>query len=358
LHAENSSGGIWHIKDLQALRSHRLIGTSRQITELIQNARQASNSNHVVLILGESGTGKTTVASVIHDESPRARKPFIEVNCAAVPETLIESELFGYEKGAFTSAVARKPGLFEAANEGTIFLDEIGDLKLELQAKLLTAIEQRKIRRLGSTHEIKCDVRIIAASSRDLQEMVAEGTFREDLYYRLAVLEITVPPLREHREDIPLLVHHRLMNEKASQTADILDIDDGAMNQLMSYDWPGNVRQLHNVIARLFVHAETGRPITRADVRNQLRRFNRYNTEAPPISQPILLPIECRKLLPGESIQQFTARVKRSLIRTVRNKTGGMTAASARLQMDRTALSKLNTKLNASIKEQAAITIE
>jgi transcriptional regulator with PAS, ATPase and Fis domain len=318
--AEKSNGTSEQSISPGALNSLRLIGTSTQVMELVHNARRAANSNHVVLILGESGTGKTTVASMIHDEGQRASKPFVEVNCAAVPETLIESELFGYEKGAFTSAVARKRGLFEAANEGTLFLDEIGELKLELQAKLLTAIEQRKIRRLGGTHQINCDVRIVAASSRDLQEMVAEGTFREDLYYRLAVLEITVPPLREHREDIPLLVRSRLANERNSDhTAKTLDVGDEAMNELMAYDWPGNVRQLHNVIARLCVQAEVGGRVTGADVRKQLGRFNAHSTNGAltSISGTILLPMECRKLLPGESIQQFTARVKQLLIRTV-----------------------------------------
>ena len=359
--AENSSGAGGQYEALEPLGSMRMIGSSAQITELIRDARRAATSSHVVLILGESGTGKTTVASMIHDESQRASKPFVEVNCAAVPETLIESELFGYEKGAFTGAVARKHGLFEAANEGTLFLDEIGELRLELQAKLLTAIEQRKIRRLGGTHQIKCDVRIIAASSRDLQEMVAEGKFREDLYYRLAVLEIMVPPLREHLEDIPLLVRSRLTNErKSDHTINTLEVGDDAMNELMAYDWPGNVRQLHNVIARLCVHSDLGGYITRADVRKQLGRFSGHatNPALTSISGTILLPMDCRKLLPGESIQQFIARVKRSLIRTVRNKTGGMTAASARLQMDRTALSKLNRKLNTSIKGQVAITVD
>ena len=185
------------VKEQAPLQFTEMLGTSEQMQVLMADINRAAPSNHVVLIHGESGTGKTTAASMIHKRSPRASRPFVDINCAAIPEALVESELFGYEKGAFTGAVGAKMGLFELADQGTLFLDEIVELKLELQAKLLTAIEQQKIRRLGGTVDIKCDLRIIAASSRDLQRMVVEGKFREDLYYRLAVLEIAVPPLRD-----------------------------------------------------------------------------------------------------------------------------------------------------------------
>src|SRR5581483_5210031 len=194
--------------------SPKMIGESPAMSELHAAIRRAARSVHVTLIIGESGTGKTTAASMIHEQSSRAGKPFVDINCAAFPETLIESELFGYEKGAFTGANATKKGLFEAADGGTLFLDEIGEMKLELQAKLLKAIEQQKIRRVGGTKDVQCDVRIIAASSRNLQDMVTEGKFREDLFYRLAVLEVPIAPLRDRREDIPGLIKDRLTYEQ------------------------------------------------------------------------------------------------------------------------------------------------
>src|SRR6266849_5386710 len=235
-----------------AATDRQMIGTSAEMKELDADISRAARSNHVVLIIGESGTGKTTAAALIHQRSPRAAKPFIDINSAALPETLIESELFGYEKGAFTGAVATKKGLFELAEEGTLFLDEIGDMKLELQAKLLKAIEQQKIRRLGGTKDIQCNVRIIAASARNLQQMVSEGKFREDLYYRLAVLEVPIAPLRQRREDIALLVHDRLVwEQQLASVPTLLEIEDEAVAELVVYDWPGNIRQLHNVLSRL-----------------------------------------------------------------------------------------------------------
>ena len=335
--------------DQDKTHSQSLLGTSKQVQNLIVDIQRAAHSKHIVLILGESGTGKTTAASVIHEQSCRADKPFIHLNCGVVPDTLMESELFGYEKGAFTGAVARKQGLFEAASGGTLFFDEIAELKLELQAKLLTAIEQRRIRRVGGLNEIKCDVRIMAASSSDLQQMVAEGKFREDLYYRLAVLEIVVPPLREHREDIPLLIRNRLVEEyQAGHTPNLLHVDEEALQELMCYDWPGNVRQLHNIVARLTAHADNTDRINRSDVQEQLVRFKarRMNGLTSSTDGAILLPADCRKLLPGESLRQFTVRIKTELIKSVRIHTGGMAAASLRLRTDRTALSKLQTRLN------------
>jgi transcriptional regulator with PAS, ATPase and Fis domain len=301
------------------------------------------------LILGESGTGKTTAASVIHERGPRANKPFVNVNCAAIPDSLVESELFGYEKGAFTGAVGSKKGLFELADQGTLFLDEIGELKIELQAKLLTAIEQQKIRRLGGTVDIKCNVRIIVASSHDLQQMVVEGNFREDLYYRLAVLDISIPPLRDRREDIPILVRDRLIHEpQRSGILGAIEMEDAAIKELATYHWPGNIRQLHNVIARLSTHADKNTPITAGSARKEIARFNHTSNKSRSRNdESIFLPAECRKLLPGESLQQFSARVKRIVIETVRDSTGSMKAASVRLDFERSALTKLLSRLSA-----------
>jgi transcriptional regulator with PAS, ATPase and Fis domain len=327
----------------------KMLGASKQMQELISDIDRAARSAHAVLILGESGTGKTTAASMIHECSPRAAKPFVDINCAAIPDSLVESELFGYEKGAFTGAVGSKKGLFELADQGTLFLDEIGELKFELQAKLLAAIEQQKFRRLGGTVDIKCNVRIIVASSRDLQRMVVEGKFREDLYYRLAVLEISIPPLRDRREDIPLLVHDRLIHEQQrSSIQGAVEIEDAAIRELTTYHWPGNIRQLHNVIARLTTRAEKNKALTAGSVRKEIERFERTSNKSLTTNdESILLPAECRMLLPGESLKQFNARVNRKVIETVRDCTGSMKAASARLDFDRSALSKLLSRLSA-----------
>jgi two-component system, NtrC family, response regulator AtoC len=329
--------------------STKMLGASKQMQELISDIDRAARSAHVVLILGESGTGKTTAASMIHERSPRAAKPFVDINCAAIPDSLVESELFGYEKGAFTGAFGSKRGLFELADQGTLLLDEIGELKFELQAKLLTAIEQQKFRRLGGTVDIKCNVRIIVASSRDLQRMVIEGKFREDLYYRLAVLEISIPPLRDRREDVPILVHDRLIHEQhRSGILGTIEIEDAAIRELTTYHWPGNIRQLHNVIARLTTRVEKNKALTAGSVRKEIERFERTSNKSLTTNdESILLPAECRMLLPGESLKQFSARVKRKVIETVRDCTGSMTAASARLDFERSALSKLLSRLSA-----------
>jgi transcriptional regulator with PAS, ATPase and Fis domain len=326
-----------------------MLGVSDRMKEMIADIERAARSTHVVLILGESGTGKTTAAYMIHERSTRAVKPFIDINCAAIPDTLMESELFGHEKGAFTGATASKRGLFELADQGTLLLDEIGELKLELQAKLLTAIEQKKIRRLGGTKDIKCDIRIIAASSRNLEQMVAQGKFREDLYYRLSVLEVQISPLRDRSQDIPTLVRDRFINEQQrAALPSPFEIEDGGMSELIGYYWPGNIRQLHNVIARLATRAEYGKPITRAAVQKELARFVHESTRRSLLKndQPVFLPGDCSVLLPGESLQQFTVRVKRTLIETVRGCAGSMTATSVRLDFDRSALTKLLSRLS------------
>lgn len=339
-----------------------MLGVSNQMRELISDIERAARSTHVVLIMGETGTGKTTAAYMIHERSARATKPFVDINCAAIPDTLIESELFGYERGAFTGAIASKQGLFEVANRGTLFLDEVEELKLELQAKLLTAIERQKIRRIGGTAEIECDVRIIAASSCDLQRMVVEKKFREDLYYRLDVLEIPIPPLRDRSVDIPILVRDRLIREqKRSAIPRIIEIEDAAIEQLTAYEWPGNIRQLHNVIARLTTRIENGMPITARAVSKEISRFKDVPKEAtqsvvtaecafndigvPQDNQSIVLPPECCMLWPDESLHEYTKRVKRHVIETVRDYTGNMTAASVRLKYHRTALSSLLSQL-------------
>jgi Nif-specific regulatory protein len=227
-----------------------IIGNSGPMRQVYEQVAQVARTNTTVLIRGESGTGKELIAHAIHYNSPRAQKPFIKVSCAALPDTLIESELFGYEKGAFTGAQARKKGRFEMAEGGTIFLDEIGDINLSTQVKLLRVLQEREFERLGGTETIKVNVRLIAATNKDLEKAIAEGTFREDLYYRLNVFTIFVPPLRERKPDVLLLADHFLEKYALEHGKNIKRISTPAIDMLMSYHWPGNVRELENTIER------------------------------------------------------------------------------------------------------------
>ena len=232
-----------------------IVTKSEKIFEIIDIVKNVANTPATVLLTGESGVGKEVFAKAIHQLSDRANRPFIKINCAAIPEDLLESELFGYEKGAFTGANQTKKGKFELANGGTILLDEIGDMPLSLQAKILRVLQEKEIERIGGSKPIKIDVRIIASTNKDLEKMVYEGTFREDLYYRLNVIHIHIPPLRERKEDIPLLIYYfldkfgKIYNKK-------LNISDKLIDILSEYDWPGNVRQLQNTIERMVILAK------------------------------------------------------------------------------------------------------
>jgi two-component system response regulator PilR (NtrC family) len=236
------------------LRSHSrnrtIIGNSHAIRRVFELIEQVSDSTANVLISGESGTGKEVVARSIHQTGPRSGRPFIAVNCAAIPETLLESELFGHVKGAFTGAVQNRAGLFESADEGTLFLDEVGELTLPVQVKVLRAIQEKTFRRVGGSTDAKANVRILAASNRHLEDDVASGRFREDLYYRLNVIEIPLPPLRERPDDIPLLVAHFIEKHATELEKSVTHIDEAAMARLMEYRFPGNVRELENVVER------------------------------------------------------------------------------------------------------------
>ena len=232
-----------------------IVGAHGRMEEIFKIVRRVAPTNSTVLVYGESGTGKELFAKSIHYNSPRKNKPFFAINCAAIPETLLESELFGYEKGAFTGALALRVGLFEQANGSSLFLDEIGDLTLSTQAKLLRALQEREIRRIGGKENIKLDVRIITATNKKLEEEISKGSFREDLYYRLNVIAFTVPPLRDRATDIPLLVEHfltRLNGDHGKKKV----ITKEALQLLMRYFWPGNVRQLESVIERAYVMCE------------------------------------------------------------------------------------------------------
>ena len=247
-------------KQLEDLRAKgQVIGASPAFRRMVTLVEQVADSSASVLIQGESGTGKELVARAIHDGSPRRNGPFVAVNCAALPETLLESELFGYEKGAFTGASGRKEGRFELADGGTLFLDEIADLSLVTQPKILRVLQEGEFERLGGTRTIRVDVRIVAATNQDVAQMVREKKFREDLYYRLNVITIVVPPLRDRREDIRLLAQHFLRVYAAKNNRKLDGFTDEAIERLEVYAWPGNVRELENIIERAVVLAREGR---------------------------------------------------------------------------------------------------
>lgn len=245
----------------------KIIGQSKAIKEIYKMIGKVAASDVPVLITGESGTGKELIAKSIHHASNRARMPFIAVNCAAIPKDLLESELFGYRKGAFTGADESRPGYFEAAHKGTLFLDEIGDMPIALQSKLLRALQEKEIQRLGSTESKNIDVRIISATNQDLSQMVAEKKFREDLYFRLNVVPIRVPPLRERKDDIEILIHHFIEKFQKEFSLPTKSISDDAIEYLNNYSWPGNVRELENVIKRAMV-ITTGPLITLKDLKD------------------------------------------------------------------------------------------
>ena len=256
----------------------RMLGSSAPMRRVFEMAERVAATDATVLILGESGTGKDLLAQEIHDRSPRAGKAFVAVNCAALPENLIESELFGFERGAFTGAAQQRKGKFELASGGTIFLDEIGDMNPVTQAKVLRVLENRKIERLGGSQSIAVDVRVISATHRDLSAEIAAGKFREDLYYRLRVVTLELPALREHKEDIPALVDAFLAQFGARHSRKV-KINRAALDLLSAYDWPGNVRELRNAVERSLVLCR-GDEITAADLPEEIREGHRPLTPA------------------------------------------------------------------------------
>ncbi len=288
----------------EKLHVEGIVGRSREILSVLDIVHRVAPTNATVLLRGESGVGKEVFARAIHFLSPRANKPFIAINCGAIPENLLEAELFGYEKGAFTGAYSSKKGKFELANGGTIFLDEVGELPLHLQVKLLRVLQEKEIERLGSSKPVKVDVRIIAATNRDLESMVREGKFREDLYYRLNVVPIFIPPLRERREDIPVLAQHFLERFKKEYAKDV-SISHEVMDALMNYEWKGNVRELQNVLERMVILDRDG-TLTEEDLPQEMRRTY------PASRETVKIPVN------GESIWD----VERKLIERALSETG------------------------------------
>ena len=247
---------------VQRYAFHNLIGKSQGMQEIYSKIEQVADSRTTVLITGESGTGKELVAKALHYNSSRRERPFIALNCAALPETLIESELFGHEKGSFTDATARRVGQFELANTGTLFLDEIGDLSPITQAKLLRVIQEREFTRIGGVQSIKVDVRIVAATNKNLDDLVRKGQFREDLYYRINVIALILPPLRERSEDIPLLAKHFLEKRLDEERRPRIEFGKEALELLTRYSWPGNVRELENFVEQAFIWSQHAAQIT------------------------------------------------------------------------------------------------
>ena len=307
---------------------HRLIGESAPMKALNRHIRTAANCNLTVLICGESGTGKELVAGAIHSQSSRAQKPFVSLNCGTLTETLLESELFGYEPGAFTGAVKKKKGLFEAAHTGTIFLDEIAELSASCQVKLLRVLQESTVRPVGGNAETSVDVRAIAATNRNLAQEMETGRFREDLYYRIAVLTITTPPLREHPSDIPQLVDHFLEHAQRSlaRSAEHM-IEPDAIAALASYLWPGNVRQLRHLVERLVATLANGATITASDIYRAL----------PATTFSVAMP-ELPSFGENDSLDAFLDRTLLNLYDQLLAKTGSHSQAAKLLNMDRVAL--------------------
>ncbi|HXI10727.1 MAG TPA: sigma-54 dependent transcriptional regulator [Thermodesulfobacteriota bacterium] len=249
-----------------------ILGSSSEIQNVRDVITKIADTDSTVLILGESGTGKELVARALHYGSTRNNKPFVPINCAAIPEDLLESELFGYEKGAFTGAIATKIGRFEAANEGTVFLDEIGDMSPGLQVKILRVLQEKEFERVGGRSTIKVDVRVVAATNQDLERAVEEKKFRNDLYYRLNVIPIHLPPLRERKEDVALLVNHFIEKIAQRKKKTIKGINSEALRSLEGYDWPGNIRELENLVERLVVLKEPDSFITLKDLPEKIRK--------------------------------------------------------------------------------------
>jgi two-component system, NtrC family, response regulator PilR len=264
----------------EKFRSDEMVGESPRMREVIELVGKIAPTNSTVLISGESGTGKELVARAIHTSSPRKDHPFVSINCGAMPDELLESELFGHARGSFTGAVASKKGLFEVADGGTIFLDEIGDTSPAMQVKLLRVLQERRIRRVGGTEESEVNVRVLAASNQDLEQMVREKRFREDLYYRINVIQIKMPALREKREDIPALALHFLVKYGKTMGKKITRISEEAIRRLTEHDWPGNVRELENVIERA-VALETTDAITEQSLSREVRGGSRPAADLP-----------------------------------------------------------------------------
>jgi formate hydrogenlyase transcriptional activator len=304
-----------------------LIGSSAKFRALLDNIDLVAPVDSAVLIQGETGTGKEVIARAIHDASPRRKNRFVALNCAAIPSTLLESELFGYERGAFTGAVAQTIGRFQAADRGTLFLDEIGDLPLELQPKLLRALQEKQFERLGGGHSLNVDVRVIAATNQDLAQMVQERKFRADLFYRLNVFPVALPPLRERRDDIRLLAEHFVTKFASQQGKSVATIPEEVMEALEAHHWPGNIRELQNIMERGVIMT-TGATLSRQTI-EPLTRID---------AKPVSTGAAAGRVAP---IRTLADAERAHIIRTLRETdwvVGGRRGAAAQLGLPRTTL--------------------
>ena len=316
LYFESEIGSVYNFGDI--------VGKSAALRKVLDQVAIVAPTGSTVLLHGETGTGKELVARAIHNLSPRRQRTFVRLNCAAIPSGLVESELFGHEKGAFTGALMQKRGRFELADYGTLFLDEIGDISLELQPKLLRALQEREFERLGSTKTIHVDVRLIAATHRDLQSMIRNNQFREDLFYRLNVFPIEIPPLRERREDIPLLVHYFVSCHSRQMQKRIKSVPKQAMEALVNADWPGNIRELENFIERCVI-------FTQGDELNVPRAELRHSAVSA-----------------ASTFEQAERQVIIRALRAACGRIAGKGGAAERLGLKRTTLQNKMYKLNIS----------
>jgi len=320
----------------------RLVGQSPAIQQIYGVVEKVANTPSTVLITGESGTGKELIARALHENSSRHAGPFIKINCAAIPKTLMESELFGYEKGAFTGAVGAKPGRFELAHGGTLFLDEIGEIPVEMQVKLLRVLQESEFERVGGIKTIKVDVRLVTATNRDLVAEVGLGAFREDLFYRLNVVPIHIPPLRERREDIPLLADHFIAKFNDRLKKEISSILPDAVERLVAYQWPGNIRELENLMERTMLFCEA--PAIRvSDLPVEVTGAALLSAAPPPAGAPgATAADEAARPAPEslkEAVRAETERVERELIQKALDATGGnVTQAARKLKISRKSL--------------------
>jgi len=311
-------------------RFEGVVGKSRAMTHLFQLLETVAPTGSTILITGETGTGKEVVARAIHHNSPRRMNRFVALNCSAIPETLLEAELFGHVRGAFTGAVGNRQGRLEQAHKGTLFLDEVGTMSTSLQTKLLRVLQEREFERIGDSHTTKVDVRVIAATNSDLLRMVADGTFREDLFYRLNVIAVELPALRERKEDIPLLVQHFVerLSRSSHPPRTNVTVSQGAMRQLMAYTWPGNVRQLENAVERAFALLAQRSQIESTDLPSEIQAVDET-----PLTSPIHFPDE------GIDFERFVTSIERELIARSLERTGGNKGRAAKLlKMNRTTL--------------------
>ena len=310
-----------------------IVGQGARMQELQGVVARVADAPSTVLITGESGTGKELVATALHEQSSRRDKPFIKINCAAIPRELMEAELFGYERGAFTGAVSTKPGRFELADGGTLFLDEIGEIPIDMQVKLLRALQESEFERVGGLKTIKVDVRLVAATSRDIPKEIAAGKFREDLFYRLNVVPVALPPLRERRDDIPLLAEHFREKYNARLGKKVERIDDDAMAALAAYGWPGNIRELENMMERTLLFVD-GITVRLADLPAPLREKAHAT---PPSGTPMALDPATTSL--KDAVRATTAALEKDLITRALEQTGGnVTRAAKMLKISRKSL--------------------